>query len=60
MNRKKEIKNIGVDIYGIKNGQTIEKVNGNFVKFNKIYKNISKAVIKERSHKLSILEGAEK
>lgn len=61
MNRKKEIKNIGVDIYGIKNGQTIEKVNGNFVKVNKIYKILARLFAKrERSHKLSILEGAEK
>jgi len=61
MNRKKEIKHIRVDIYGIKNGQTIEKVNGNFVKVNKIYKILARLFAKrERSHKLSVLEGAEK
>lgn len=61
MNRRKEIKNIRVDIYGIKNGQTIKKVNGNFVKVNKFYKILARLFSKrERSHKLSILERAEK
>ena len=61
MNRRKEIKNIRVDIYGIKNGQTMEKVNGNFVKENKFYKILARLFTKrERSHKSSILERAEK
>lgn len=46
MNRRKEIKNIRVDIYGIKNGQTIEKVNGNFVKENKFYKILARLFTK--------------